>query len=242
MTSAIPHWRDVADDPNAPVVLAANQRTLGAARAEPVPDRLDYLCELVRARRVLDIGVVEHRLESRDSKRWLHGRLAAAASECIGIDVLESETRALRDAGFDVRVHDVTVEPLGELFDVIVAGEVIEHVGAPQRLLANCRSMLDDDGTLVVTTPNPYAMYRTWHALRGQHRDSADHVAIFAPSHMLELGRRAGLELRRWRGVQLRKMSSLRGRTFGSLRRGIVRTAFSPEADCDPLIYEYSRA
>lgn len=233
------HWRDVADDPNAPVVLAANQRTLDAARAEPVPDRLDYLCELVRGRRVLDIGVVEHRLESRDSQRWLHGHLVAAASECIGLDVLEPETRALQEAGFDVRVHDVTVEPLDERFDVIVAGEVIEHVGQPLQLLTNCRSMLTETGILVVTTPNPYAVYRVWHALRGQHRDSADHVAIFAPSHMLELGRRAGLELAQWRGVELHKMQSVRGRTLGALRRGLVRSAFSPEADCDPLIFEY---
>jgi 2-polyprenyl-3-methyl-5-hydroxy-6-metoxy-1,4-benzoquinol methylase len=62
----------------------------------------------------------------------------------LGVDVLEHEALALRDEGFDVRVHDLTVEPLAERFDVIVAGEVIEHVGAPERLLANCRRMLDD--------------------------------------------------------------------------------------------------
>ena len=240
VSGAIPPWREVSEDPNAPAVLSANQRVLDATRAAPVGDRVAYLCELARDRRVLDVGVVEHRLESRSSNRWLHGRLAATAKECVGVDVLEHEAQALRDEGFDVRVHDLTVEPLAERFDVIVAGEVIEHVGAPEWLLANCRSMLDDGGRLVVTTPNPYALYRVWHALRGRHSDSADHVALLAPSHMLELGRRAGLELRQWRGVRLPGMRSLRGRTIGSMRRALAQGLFRVEADCDPLIFEYS--
>jgi SAM-dependent methyltransferase len=233
-------WRGVSPDPNAPDVIAANRRELRALRRPPVERRVQYLQDLARGKRVLDIGVVEHELRSRDNAQWLHRNLVDVATSCVGVDIAPDEIQALRDDGYDVRVHDVTESPLHEQFDLIVAGEVIEHVGRPGELLANSRAMLAPGGRLVITTPNPYMLHRAWHGLRGAFGDSADHVSLFGPSQMLELGRRAGLQLDAWRGVQLKLMSSPRGRALGTVRRLLTWSVFAPEADCDSLVYEYT--
>ena len=44
-------------------------------------------------------------------------------------------------------------------FDVVYAGEVIEHVYSPDRLLAECRRVLRPGGHLLLTTPNLQAWY-----------------------------------------------------------------------------------
>lgn len=42
----------------------------------------------------------------------------------------------------------------GALFDVVIACEIIEHVENPASFLRSCAALLDDGGSLVVTTPN----------------------------------------------------------------------------------------
>lgn len=60
----------------------------------PVPapvDRLAYIAERCRGRRVLDLGCLdETALVKRDTEHWLHGRIAAVASEVLGLDLSES--------------------------------------------------------------------------------------------------------------------------------------------------------
>jgi 2-polyprenyl-6-hydroxyphenyl methylase/3-demethylubiquinone-9 3-methyltransferase len=232
-------WQSISPDPNAPDVLAANQRRLLATRRPPVERRVAYLQDLARGKRVLDIGVVEHELRSRDNPQWLHRNLVDVAAACTGVDIAPVEVAALANEGYDVRVHDVTESPLDEQFDVIVAGEVIEHVGRPEAVLHNAATMLAPGGRLVVTTPNPYMLHRALHGLRGTFGDSADHVALFGPSQMLEVGRRAGLELDAWRGVKLKLMPSTRQRVVGELRKLLTSSVLAPEAACDPIIYEF---
>jgi GT2 family glycosyltransferase len=48
---------------------------------------------------------------------------------------------------------DITKNVLDEKFDVIIMDQVLEHVTEPKAALANARSMLNDSGVLIVTTP-----------------------------------------------------------------------------------------
>jgi len=43
-----------------------------------------------------------------------------------------------------------------ETFDVIITGELIEHIENPSKFLRGCLSILKDTGKLLITTPNPY--------------------------------------------------------------------------------------
>lgn len=43
----------------------------------------------------------------------------------------------------------------GRRFDAVIAGEILEHVENPHGFLRGCREVLQDDGILILSTPNP---------------------------------------------------------------------------------------
>lgn len=192
-------WIDVAPDPNAAVALARRAAVLRAAWRPPIRDRVRFLEERCRDRRVLDVGCVAHDVARMGAPQWLHGRLAAVADRCIGVDVLSEGASAMRERGFEVMLHDLR-NGLGPLtpeapFDVIVAGELIEHVEAIDMLFRAAREALAPGGELVVTTPNPYAPHRVRAAQLGIVWENVDHILYAFPSGMAEMAERHGLVL-----------------------------------------------
>ncbi len=47
--------------------------------------------------------------------------------------------------------------PFKMMFDVIILGEFLEHVSHPDKILKYYKNHLNDDGIIIVTTPNGYA-------------------------------------------------------------------------------------
>lgn len=157
-----------------------------------------------------------------DSPQWLHGRLAAVATRCIGVDVLSDGASAMRERGFEVVLHDLS-EGLGPLapdapFDVIVAGELIEHVEAVDMLFRAAGEALAPGGELLITTPNPYAPHRVCAAQLGIVWENVDHILYAFPSGMAELAERHGLVLAEAAVTDDRQRLSLVGR-MRQLRR-----------------------
>lgn len=192
-------WTDLADDPNHPDALAFRAKTLRAAWREEIPDRSEFIVARARARRVLDIGCVAHDIERMKSSSWLHGRVASVADTCVGVDILEDGVAHMRRLGFDAICHDLTQGP-GPIvdrgpFDVIVAGELIEHVPATDMLFRTARDLLAPGGELIVTTPNPWAPHRVRAGQRGDCWENTDHILFAFPSGMAELAERHGLVL-----------------------------------------------
>ena len=192
-------WSDHTSDPNDPPAIAHRGRTLEAAWMPTIANRIRFLTDRCRGRNVLDIGCVAHDRSRFDDDAWLHRHLADVAARCVGVDILEDGIAAMRDAGFDVVAHDLTTG-LGPLtdrapFDVIVAGELIEHLGDLDLLFRVARAALADHGELILTTPNPYAPARVRAGQRGLVWENADHVAYLFPAGIAELADRNGLVL-----------------------------------------------
>jgi 2-polyprenyl-3-methyl-5-hydroxy-6-metoxy-1,4-benzoquinol methylase len=130
-------------------------------------DLLGFVINAARDKRVLDIGVVEHAARYVDREGWRHGHIHRVAARCVGVDILEPLVQELNLRGFDVHCVDATSEAdLGERFDFIFIGDVVEHVDNPVALLRFAKRHLADGGRILV------------------------------PTMALELGRRAGLSLR----------------------------------------------
>ena len=235
-------WNNYSKDPNAPGVLALRQAALAKARTGLLlHDRIAYLCQLASGKSVLDIGVVEHTQHASQSPNWLHGNLKRCASRCVGVDVLEEEVKQLCAKGYEVVCADITKAPLSGSFDVIIGGEVLEHLDAPGGFMKNCAAMLSKGGRLVITVPNP------WYAnaiVKGLRRnsvfvDSADHVAWYDASVLYELGQRYGLELERFSGIGSHSPRSLRARSFFAVRPLLIRCGVSAELFAKSIIYEF---
>ena len=191
-------WTVVSDDPNNRGAKAVVRQWLESARrVRGDIDLLSYIESFARGKRVLDIGVVSHSARYLDLPDWRHGRISRAARYCVGIDILEPLVDELNQRGFNVRCMDATSEAdLGERFDFVFIGDVIEHVDNAVKLLRFAARHLTSEGRLYVTTPNPFSRK----FFRQFRRDGVmvvnlDHVSWITPTQAMELARRAGIRL-----------------------------------------------
>ena len=193
------HWSEVADDPIDPRALGYRSEQLRAAWRPDVADRVEFLIDRCRSKRVLDIGCVAHDVARMASPQWLHAKIAGAASRCVGVDIHHAGIAEMLRLGYEAIAHDLTtgLGPVSDLgpFDVIVAGELIEHVGSMDMLFETAAGLLADDGELIVTTPNPWAPHRVRAAQLGHVWDNADHILFAFPGGMAELADRHDLVL-----------------------------------------------
>ena len=154
----------------------------------------NYIVDSCRNRTVLDIGAIEHGVDNMGSDS-LFFRISKVAKRVKGLDIIEDDCKRMREKGFDFVCVDATSDiDLGERFDVVNVGDVIEHVDSPVALLAFCKRHLKKDGKIFVTTPNPYYIKTIIDLLKHKHQISNfQHIGWFMPCHGYELGRRVGL-------------------------------------------------
>jgi 2-polyprenyl-3-methyl-5-hydroxy-6-metoxy-1,4-benzoquinol methylase len=153
-------------------------------------NREAYLLEAARGRSVIHVGFTDHPLldERIEQGTWLHSRLATGASSIVGLDVDEKGVEWAKQRGYHAHAVDATnssaVKKLGLHAEVVIAGEVIEHVNAPGPFL---RAMLLLGDRLIVTTPNALRILNTFVPLTGQELVHADHVAWYSPTTLRRL-------------------------------------------------------
>ena len=132
-----------------------------------------------------------------DQDVWLHSRLAEAADSLVGLDSDEQGVDWARSEGFEAQVVDAqspeAVAALGlEPADLVVAGEVIEHLDAPGPFLRAMRVLTRPEGRLVLTTPNAYRVLNFLAPLSGAELVHPDHTAWHSPQTLRTLLERSG--------------------------------------------------
>ena len=132
---------------------------------------------------------------------FLHRRLVEASESCAGLDLSSEGLDALREAGFQ-DLHHGNAERLSEIFgkrkfDLIVAGEVLEHVSNPGLFLEGIRGALAADGELLVTVPNAFFLPRIVAAFGRKEVCHYEHVAYYSPKTLSGLVHRHGFDVRR---------------------------------------------
>lgn len=83
-----------------------------------------------------------------------------------------------------------------EKFDVVILGDVIEHVKRPFELLAECSRILRYDGRLIISTPNPHYIHevlKTW--LGVYHPDDPEHLVHFPSANLRQYVESLGLRV-----------------------------------------------
>jgi SAM-dependent methyltransferase len=161
--------------------------------------RNELITKICEHKYVLDIGCVDHDFDKRSQGWWLHDVIRDVARQVVGVDVDLAGIEKMKAAGYDAIHEDITVDANETAerapFEVIVAGEIIEHLPCPQHLLESTRDLLRPDGQLVVTTPNPYAPWRMRTGQLGKTWENVDHIAYMFPSGMAEMADRTGFRL-----------------------------------------------
>ena len=128
--------------------------------------REDVMLAAAAGQDVLDIGCV-----AADGLMRLHREIRSIARSCVGLD---------QAAGEGVIVADAQAFAIERLFDVVIAGEVIEHLGNVHGFIRSVAAHLKPGGRLIVTTPNAYSGVMLRHALLGRIvPNDRYHVAMF---------------------------------------------------------------
>jgi SAM-dependent methyltransferase len=133
-----------------------------------------------------------------NSTDFLHRRLTDVASRCLGIDISAEAIDAMKSVGMDnVACADACALPddFDAKFDVIIAGEVIEHLPNPGTFMAQSARCLRSGGALVVTVPNAFNILRLWGVLRGREMVHRDHCYYFSAKTGARLASLYGFQL-----------------------------------------------
>lgn len=159
-------------------------------------DKIPWIMPYVAGRKVLDLGCVRHDLKETEKADWLHGHLKQQAKYLVGVDYLEEETAALRARGYNVLHANVETMDLGDEFEVIVAGDLIEHLNNFGMFLDRVSAHLAPEGTFLLTTPNPINPMRFFQVLfLGRTLSNREHTCWFTPEVLGQLLRRYNLEI-----------------------------------------------
>jgi 2-polyprenyl-3-methyl-5-hydroxy-6-metoxy-1,4-benzoquinol methylase len=163
-------------------------------------DRNSFLIERARGKKVLHLGcadehTVKHKLETH---KHLHAQLASVTKELWGVDASGEAISELRQAGFGNLIRG-NVERLDEIddlrnqhFDVVIAGELIEHIFNPGLFLKACRGLCSADTELILTTPNALVYSQTLFALLNREAIHPDHTLMWSPTTLKNLVARCG--------------------------------------------------
>jgi 2-polyprenyl-3-methyl-5-hydroxy-6-metoxy-1,4-benzoquinol methylase len=219
------------------------QKTLNRGRFElprRAADRAAFIVGLCRERRVLHLGCADSPLTTERIRHndLLHTRITEVAKECLGIDADGEAIAEMRRFGIqNVRTGDA--EHLQDMaagtFDVVVAGEIIEHLSNPGLFLSGVHSVLESGGHLVITTANAFCLRRLVRIPFGVESVHPDHVSYYSHATLGTLVRRFGFEPTHRLGYSLPKTSPTLPYWFDRMAGWI-----SPNL-CEGIIHVYQR-
>jgi len=161
--------------------------------------KISFAVTYCRGKDVLDLGCVQHNPENYKSRYWLHKALAEVSNTIDGLDLYKEGVDYLRKLGYHVDIGDAEQFDLGKRYDVIVAGDLIEHLENLRGFLTSCRAHLRPDGYLLISTPNPWYWPNVVKALIfGKVSNNQEHTLWMCPVTLSQLLARHGMKIRQW--------------------------------------------
>jgi len=166
------------------------------------PLRLDYIDRLepLHGKRVVDVGC---------GGGLLSEGMAARGAQVTGIDMGEAPLSVARlhlyESGLEVDYRQITAERMADeqpgAFDIVTCLEMLEHVPAPDSVIAACARLVRPGGLVVFSTinrnPKAYllAIVGAEYVLRMLPKGTHDFRKFIRPSELDTWARAADLEL-----------------------------------------------
>jgi hypothetical protein len=153
----------------------------------PIVERNSYIIDRCKGKHVLHLGAADSGYcEDRiDKKEWLHGRLMESSTEVTGIDF---DRKAIKWLADNYRIENIICGNLENLketdlsksFDVIVAGEILEHLHNCGLFLEGVKAFFNSKTRMILTVPNAFSLWRFLLVFRNKEIVNTDHVNYFS--------------------------------------------------------------
>lgn len=131
------------------------------------------------------------------SNTLLHSSITEASKITIGMDFDQLMINKAKEYGInniyfgDVEKYDDYPK---ESFEVIVAGEIFEHINNPGLAVQSLEKISDMNTEIIVTVPNAYSIKSTIRSFLGYEIIHPDHVLFHSPATLIELFKRYGFK------------------------------------------------
>lgn len=171
--------------------------------------RLEFIREMCTGKKVLHLGCTNYPYTEKSLAEGMlvHSWLRDVSKELHGIDSDSLGLKILETNGFE-NLFLADLENLDSLdidaeFDVIVAGEIIEHLNNPGLFLSGIQRFMRQNTRLLITTVNAYCATRFALYARKSDRGISepvhpDHVAYYSYSTLSLLIKRHELKIEKF--------------------------------------------
>ncbi len=202
-------------------------------------DRVSFIKQASRGKKVLHLGCTNYPYtqDSIEQEMLLHFDLEKIADEIYGFDFDQAGLDILEKNGsknmFQADLEKLDDVKLDTTFDVIIAGEMIEHLNNPGLFLQGIKRFMNADTELVITTINAYSAMRfAMYGLRGKGGEvepvHPDHVAYYSYKTLKLVVERNDLELKNFCFYEVGKEHRVHLRWYYKLIND-VSVKFSPQ-------------
>jgi 2-polyprenyl-3-methyl-5-hydroxy-6-metoxy-1,4-benzoquinol methylase len=197
-------------------------------------DRRAFILEEIEGRRVAHLGFADVGCEitRASAGSWLHAAMAQKAKELVGLDISEEAVELARVRGYAAACVDLTdrasLEALNlQPFELVVAGEIIEHVDDVGLFLDSLDALIAPSGRLLLTTPNAHRLVDLVIAATGRELVHPDHVHLYSAATLSRALSRRGWVVER-SAMYLNPLTPFRrqAKVSDSLRTGAVRCSY----------------
>jgi len=163
--------------------------------------------ELYGGKKVLHIGCTNspNTVHRWNSGTLLHNKICGVSNRLkisvTGIDIDNDGIQFLKEKMPNEEIINLDAQNLykyfGERkkFDLIIAGDVIEHLPNPGLFLISCANVLSDDGKIIISTANCFGIIRFVKSLFFHEAVHPEHTAYYSHKTLKRLLHLNGLEI-----------------------------------------------
>ena len=172
---------------------------LGKEKNHPLvrETRLSILKKESEGKKTIHLGCCDH-LELINQKRtegnWLHDILTTSSETCIGLDICQEGVEHAHHIGVsNIMLCDITKNVPKEisdnsLWDMIIAGEILEHVDNPVLFLNAIHNQLKNYvKEIIITVPNAWRWSNIRNISNGIEFINSDHRYWFTPYTLVKI-------------------------------------------------------
>ena len=175
-------------------------------RSKPIKKE-EAIQQLCSGKKVLDLGCIRHRASfAVNDPHWLHKKIIEVAKEVTGVDFLEEEVNQLKAMGYSNIIYGDVTKPINLVggYEVIVAGDLIEHLNNFEGFFSNCMRLLAENGIIVISTPNPfYSELFHYIALKRHYLVNPEHTCWIDPQCLSQLCQRFGFVVKSIKFIEI---------------------------------------